>query len=468
MNLTAQVYDKVVGQSDIYTSVNRALSRVSNNSSEPILVFVKNGTYEEKVELESEKSNICLIGQDVDSVIITYSDYAGKDDLSSADTYTFLVSGDNFYAENITFVNSYGSGSQALAIRLDGDKAVFKNCKFIGFQDTYYAHKNRQYNYNCYVEGATDFIYGDATSVFDSCKINCVSGGSYISAPADTKLTSETSDGETFLHGLLFIDCVITADDDVSADSYYLGRPWQANSSSVYINCTLGEHIKDAGWAADSDGNYLSTVFAEYKSKDTDGNLVDTTQRVDWSYQLTDDDTAYYNLDYFFEDDDVVWNPKEKIYILEAPTDLTVDNYQLTWTAVDSAVGYVIIRNDSVVGFSETTSYTDESADSGTDYSYIVKSVTTYGSNSSASEAVTVEGNSLIHDAKTSPFSIELTNDILMISENVDIELFTIDGKLVMEKTDCNHLSVNSFKNGIYLVKAVNKIGITMVKKIAL
>ncbi len=213
----SQVFDFVVdaaGSGD-FTSIQDAISAVSDNSSERTLIFIKNGIYYEKVLVPASKINVSLIGQSAHGVILTYDDNPQKG-TSPADTYTLHADADGFYAENITVENTSGKVGQAIAIRTTGDTMAFKNCRFLGFQDTYYAHKRRQYNLKCFVQGGTDFIYGDATTVFDSCTINCVNGGSYISAPADTKLVTNIA-GTNFLHGLLFRFCNVTADEDVSA-----------------------------------------------------------------------------------------------------------------------------------------------------------------------------------------------------------------------------------------------------------
>ncbi|HLW07698.1 MAG TPA: pectinesterase family protein, partial [Marinilabiliaceae bacterium] len=176
-----QVYDIVVdahGTGD-FNTIGEAISSIPNNQEKRTLILVKNGVYQEKLIVSSSKTFVSIIGEDVNNVIITWSDYQGKDGMFGADSYTLLAEGADFYMENITVVNGYGPGAQAVAIRTTGDRQVFKNCVFKGHQDTYYAHKNRQYNFKCHIEGNTDFIYGDATAVFDSCNIHSIAGGQY-------------------------------------------------------------------------------------------------------------------------------------------------------------------------------------------------------------------------------------------------------------------------------------------------
>jgi pectin methylesterase-like acyl-CoA thioesterase len=471
--LKAQVFNLVVAKdgSGNYTTIQKAINKVTNSSSTRTLIFIKNGTYNEKVDVPATKTNVSLVGENVDSVIITYNDYSGKTtSISTATSYTLAAEAVGFYAENLTIKNSSGDVGQAVALLTSGDQQAYKNCKIYGFQDTYYALKGRQYNLNCYVEGATDFIFGNSTSVFDSCTINCVSGGQYISAPSDAQLISYTSSKDTIYHGLLFNKSSITANSDVDASSYYLGRTWAVPGSSIYKNCTLGSHINSVGWY---DWNGTKGRYGEYKSVDSNGSLVDVSGRADWSVQLSDEyATNYYNLDSFFCKSKVVWNPIPMTVALDAPANLTADQYILNWTAVTGALGYAIVRNDSVIGFSTTNSYTDTTVDKLIENTYAVKSVNTYGNLSLSSEVITVTASPVVTDvitkASTSSFKVYNVDRELYTSDIADVEVYTVTGVLVKTKADTQNISLESLVNGFYLVKAINKEGVKVVTKIVL
>lgn len=469
LELNAQVFYKVVAKdgSGNYRDIQLAINRVPENSTSTVRIFIKNGVYYEKLYLPATKKNVSLIGESADGVIISWNDYAGKDGISAADSYTFLVEGDDFYAENITVENTAGNVGQAIAIRTTGNRQVFKNCNFLGFQDTYYAHKNRQYNLHCFVEGATDFIYGDATAVYDSCTINCLSGGQYITAPADTKLTSTLPGGETFLHGLLFRNCSVARSGGVGDNTYYLGRPWQPSASSVYINCTLDDHIRPEGWSVWSGDNHLSSYFAEYQSRDLTGVLVDTIHRVDWSYQLSADMVDnYYTLDYFLKKDNVAWDPVPATIALSEPTGLTGESFTLTWTDVPDAIGYIIIRNDSAIGFSETANFTDETASAIIDNVYKIKSVSEKGNLSEASDPLSYNplANERIKEtAKEISFFID--GKTLVLDDIYNIRLYNLSGQLLINKKNVNQLALIHFSSGTYILVAEDNFGIICIKK---
>src|SRR6476619_3167385 len=140
----------------------------------PITLYIKNGMYNEKIQLPETNVDVTFIGENVDSTIIIYNDYSGRGKLTTFTSYTAKISGNRFVAENITFANNAGRVGQAVALYVDADEAVFKNCKFLGNQDTIFAsgETSRQYFRNCYIEGTTDFIFGPSTALFDNCIIH--------------------------------------------------------------------------------------------------------------------------------------------------------------------------------------------------------------------------------------------------------------------------------------------------------
>ena len=262
----------------------------------PITLYIKNGVYNEKIELPANNTDVTFIGESVDKTIISFNDYSGRGKLNTFTSYTAKISGNRFVAENITFVNSAGPVGQALALYVDADKAVFKNCRFIGNQDTIYAagESSRQYFLDCYIEGTTDFIFGPSTAVFQNCRIK---------AKADSYITaSNTPEGKKF--GFVFLDCKIMADSLLS--KVYLGRPWRAFSKTVFIRCEMPKQIIPAGWHNwDNPDNEKTVFYAEYKNT---GNGADHKARVTWSKQLSDTEAREYTPENIFAAQAVV-NP---------------------------------------------------------------------------------------------------------------------------------------------------------------
>ncbi|MBN1186869.1 MAG: hypothetical protein JXB49_31620 [Bacteroidales bacterium] len=282
-----------------FTTVQEAIYAVPDFRSKRTIIYIKNGIYKEKLLLPLTKINITFIGQNVDSTIITYDDYASVknrfgENIGTSGSSGFYINGDGFTAENITFSNTAGPVGQAVAVRIMGDMVMFRNCKFLGCQDTLYprGEKSRQYFKNCYIEGTVDFIFGWSTAVFDSCDIFCKRRG-YITAASTLEETK---------YGFVFLNCNITGDAPDS--SFYLGRPWRPYSNVVYIKCRMSSIIKPEGWHNwDKEENEKTARYAEYKCY---GPGFQPDKRVKWSHQLTDEEAKEYTLEKIFGD----WNPK--------------------------------------------------------------------------------------------------------------------------------------------------------------
>ncbi|HMS41300.1 MAG TPA: pectinesterase family protein, partial [Pyrinomonadaceae bacterium] len=180
--------DLVVAQdgSGNYKTVSEAINKVPENNKKRFTIFIKKGVYNEQIRIPANKPYISLIGESAENTKLSFN-ISNKIAGTTSAAYAFYVGGHDFHAENLTFENSHkfekgGQGQQAVAVLSEADRLIFKNCKFLGWQDTLYAKNGRQYFENCYIEGNVDFIFGQATAVFDKCVIHSKSDG-YITAP---------------------------------------------------------------------------------------------------------------------------------------------------------------------------------------------------------------------------------------------------------------------------------------------
>lgn len=252
-------------------------------------IFIKNGIYKEKVLIPAWVTDITLIGESVDSTIITFDDHAGRGKMGTFDTYTLRIEGNDINVENLTIANTAGPVGQAVALHAEGDRLVFRNCRFLGDQDTIFAsgENSRQYYVDCYIEGTTDFIFGPATALFENCHIHSEKN-SYITAASTPSWVK---------YGYVFLDCTFTAEEGV--DEVYLGRPWRDYAQTVFINCEFGPHIRPEGWHNWGRPEAEKTSFyAEYGNT---GPGADTAGRVKWSHQLTAEEAEEYTLENIFE-----------------------------------------------------------------------------------------------------------------------------------------------------------------------
>lgn len=271
-----------------FATVQEAIDAVPDFRKNVTTIFIRNGVYKEKLVLPASKTNVKLIGEDSRNTVLTYDDYASKknrfgEEMGTTGSTSFFIFGDGFTAENITFENSAGPVGQAVAVRIDGDRVTFLNCRFLGFQDTLYPHgeESRQYYKNCYIEGTVDFIFGWSTALFEDCEIFCKKGGGYVTAASTLEETK---------FGFVFKNCRITG--DAEANSFYLGRPWRPYAKTVFIDCFVDKQIKPEGWHNWNKKDAESTAFyAEFNSRGPGANNV---KRVSWSKQLTAEEAAHF------------------------------------------------------------------------------------------------------------------------------------------------------------------------------
>jgi pectinesterase len=264
-----------------FRTVQEAFDAVPLNNEKPMTIFVRNGVYKGKLHLIAGKTRVKLVGESQEGAIITYDDHSGRITsagitINTATSYTLKIDADDFTAEQITIQNNAGfTAGQAVSVMVNGDRCRFIDCRITGFQDTLFlsSGKSRCYFSKCFIDGTTDFIFGDATALFENCTI-VSKKNSHITA-ASTPLTNS--------FGFVFKHCRFTAADSVSKVT--LGRPWKPFASVTYFRCYLGDHIIPAGW--DNWRNPENEKTARYAEFENYGPGAKRSSRVPWSVQLT-------------------------------------------------------------------------------------------------------------------------------------------------------------------------------------
>jgi pectinesterase len=249
----------------------------------PSVIVVKPGVYHELLYIQREKRYVELLGTDPKTTIVTFNLSArtlGPDGLplGTFRTATLDMDADCFTMANFTVQNTAGPVGQALALRVDGDRDLFRNCRFLGWQDTIFANRGRQDFDHCTIAGAIDFIFGGATALFDRCTlIELRDKGGDLTAP------STPADQP---YGFVFRHCRITASPGVRPGSVGLMRPWRAHGESAFIDCALSNAVSARGW--DSWAGREATCRAEeFGSRTLDGQPVNHEARPHWVHWLT-------------------------------------------------------------------------------------------------------------------------------------------------------------------------------------
>ncbi len=224
------------------------------------------------------------MGKSPAEVVITNSLNA-KQAVGTFFTETVEINGQGFEADNITFENTAGNTGQAVAAAVRSDRSIFKHCRFLGHQDTLFADYGRQYYVDSYIEGGVDFIFGNATAVFDHSEIHANAPG-YLTAQSRTSPDQTT--GYVILNSKVTsgIEHVAGADPaELAKEVTSLGRPWRPYSRVVYINTEISADVTPEGWNAW--GKTPGTPQAFYGEFKSTGPGANPSARVFWSHQLT-------------------------------------------------------------------------------------------------------------------------------------------------------------------------------------
>jgi len=298
-----------------FKTVQEAIAAVPDGSTTKIVIHIAPGTYAGPFVVPRSKPNITLVGNDAKTTILTW-DRNVRDPIPKGDdgfNPGFQVRADDFLASRLTIENTSGDHGQALALRVDGDRDVFVDCRITGWQDTLMVNNGRDYFKDCYIAGRVDFIYGSATAWFENCEIHTKNGGHVTAA----------STPQDHPYGFVFMNCKLTGDaipyDPATTNPSTtakpkvtpladLGRPWRPYASVTYINCEMASHIKPTGWNNWGKTSNESTArYSEYHSTGPGGAADD---RVAWSHQLTDDQAKAITMQAVLGGDDG-WDPTQ-------------------------------------------------------------------------------------------------------------------------------------------------------------
>ncbi|MDP0502001.1 MAG: pectinesterase family protein [Verrucomicrobiota bacterium JB022] len=291
------VYTDAAGQSHRYhalvaadgsgthRTVQAAIDAMPPRSSwqQPWIVLVQPGTYRERLQIGPEKHFLVLRGIDAAQTVITYDLSAGHkgpdgNPIGTGATATVRVDASDVLIEDLTLENSFGVGSQALALRLEGDRAILRRCRLLGHQDTLLSNTGRHYFEDCYIAGTVDYIFGGATAYFERCVLHSLSDG-YITA---------ASTPQDHPHGYVFHNCRVTA--ETPEVRIYFGRPWRDYAAVTFLHTQLPANIRPEGWH-----NWRQPAreqTSRYFEHASTGPGADKAQRVPWAHTLSPKEAA--------------------------------------------------------------------------------------------------------------------------------------------------------------------------------
>ncbi|PWA47037.1 root hair specific 12 [Artemisia annua] len=270
--------DLVVAQdgSGKYKKISDALNAVPDKSHKRFVIYVKKGIYYENVRVEKSKWNVMIIGDGKDSTIVSAS-LNNVDGTPTFQSATFAVFGKGFIARDMGFRNTAGAVKhQAVALMSTADLSIFYRCSFDAFQDTLYAHSNRQFYRECNIYGTVDFIFGNSAVVFQNCNI-------LPRQPMLGQKNTITAQGRFDPNqntGISIQNCVIWPYGNLSNVQTFLGRPWKNYSTTAYISSLMGSIIDPKGWLPWVEPIAPDTIY--YSEFANYGPGASTKNRVTW------------------------------------------------------------------------------------------------------------------------------------------------------------------------------------------
>ncbi len=311
------LYVAADGTGDFF-SIQRAIDAAPATGG--AVISVAPGTYREVLTIDKPNIQLRSANPDPSRTVVVNDRSAGRDG-GTLHSATVNVTGANFFAENITFENDFNrthpqlpQGSQALALMVTGDRAIFHHVRLLGNQDTVYAGSNcsppngtgciaaRQYFDDCYIAGNVDFLFGDGKAVFHNCEIHSTPhDGGFITAQ------SKHYPGED--SGFVIDQCKLTADPDVTG-TVYLGRPWRPYATVIYLDTEMDDKIDPAGWREWHPGETHSLDTAYYAEFNSTGPGAHREERVSHAHFLTPEQARQYAPEVYLRGDDH-WNPND-------------------------------------------------------------------------------------------------------------------------------------------------------------
>ncbi|XP_054792679.1 pectinesterase 3-like [Prosopis cineraria] len=287
-----------------YKTIKEALAAVKKKSVTRFVIHVKEGVYKENIDLDKNTWNVMIYGDGKTKTIIS-GNLNFIDGTPTFSTATFAVKGKGFIAKDIGFINTAGAAKhQAVAFRSGSDRSVFFRCSFDGFQDTLYAHSNRQFYRECDITGTIDFIFGNSAVVFQNCNIKP-------RQPLPNQFNTITAQGKKDPNqntGIIIQKSSISALDNLNAPTY-LGRPWKEYSTTVIMQSDIGSFLDPAGWKEWVSGvEPARTIFyAEYKNSGAGSGVDNRIKWAGYKSRLSDDEAAKFTVQSFIQGSD--WLP---------------------------------------------------------------------------------------------------------------------------------------------------------------
>uniref|UniRef100_A0ACD5YN99 Uncharacterized protein n=1 Tax=Avena sativa TaxID=4498 RepID=A0ACD5YN99_AVESA len=307
VELTPNVTVAKDGSGD-FKNISAALDALPQNFRGRYVIYIKEGVYDETVNVTNGMGNITMYGDGAKKSIITGSKSVA-DGVRMWRTASLAVDGDRFMAVKLGIQNTAGDEKeQAIALRVKGDRAIFFNCRIDGHQDTLFAQAYRQYYRSCIVSGTVDFIFGDAAAVFQRCVL-------LVRDPHPGKpgvVTAHSRRDRQQTTGFVLHRTRIVADESLASKSStvksFLGRPWKEYSRVLVLESIIDGFVHAQGYMPWEGKNNLGTAFyGEFGNVGSGANIT-ARQEMKGFHVLNKDKAKQFTVEHFLNGGD--WIPE--------------------------------------------------------------------------------------------------------------------------------------------------------------
>ncbi|KAL8128627.1 hypothetical protein V2J09_017782 [Rumex salicifolius] len=269
-----------------FESVQKAIDSVKLQNTARTIIDIGPGEYKEKIKIERFKPYITFLGDPKSMPTLVFNGVAAHG--GTDDSATVIVEADYFVASNIIFKNSSprptlkSKEGQALALRIQGDKAAVYNCRLIGFQDTLCDDKGMHLYKDCYIEGTVDFIFGAGQSMFLNCEIHVIPGDNMAMITAQGRNNADDQGGFVIVH------CKVTGTGGYAV----LGRTWMSAPKVIFLHSSLSDAVAPAGWSSNFKPDTEKTAY--FAESENEGPGADLSKRVPFMKKIAKEDTKPY------------------------------------------------------------------------------------------------------------------------------------------------------------------------------
>ncbi|KAJ9185730.1 hypothetical protein P3X46_005327 [Hevea brasiliensis] len=262
-----------------FRNIAEALKAYKLNSKGWYVIYVKAGVYKENIFISKDQINVYIYGDGIDKTIV-YGSKHSTDEFPAYRTAVVAVLGNGFVCKLMTIQNRATTGREAVALRIQGDKAAIFNCKIEGAERTLYAVAHRQFYRECIIVGFQDIIFGDSSIIIQKSLI-------MVRQPhTPENFTAITAQGRTERRettGFVLQDCTIIKEEKIKNNfkvPTFLGRPLGKYSRIIILQSYIGNIISPEGWTMGfSRTNEKNVQYAEYENNGPGAN---TAKRVKW------------------------------------------------------------------------------------------------------------------------------------------------------------------------------------------